>query len=185
MIRKSWQFTFALPVVASVVTLPVVFGRLPGIGLAQVPLGVLVGAGEFGVAGLLSTVLVSLADRDQVGEDNWLAITRSPVLRPYRAIADMFPLPAAFSLFAVVAVATEFFARAVVGGFLTGVSSVVASVCVSCAMWTVPAGTWRTARLGLVAGVVTGLVHGVLFVQTGLLAPLAAATLTFIALAVL
>ncbi|MEV6239796.1 hypothetical protein [Lentzea sp. NPDC051838] len=183
--RKSWQFTVALPVVASVLALPFVLSRLPGLGLAQVPLGVLVGAGEFGVAGLLSTVVVSLADRDQVGEHNWLAITRSPLLRPYRAIADRFPLPAVLGLFALVAVATEFFARAVVAGLLGGVPAVVVSIGISCALWTVTAGTWRTARLGLVAGAVTGLVHGILFVHTGQLAPLAAATLTFLALAVL
>jgi hypothetical protein len=183
--RKSWQFTIALPVVMSVLTLPFVFGRLPALGLAQAPLGVLVGAGEFGVAGLLSTVVVSLADRDQVGEHNWLAITRSPVLRPYRAITDRFSLPAALGLFAVVAVATEFLARAVVAVLLTGAPAVIASICVSCALWTVVAGTWRTARLGLVAGVVTGTVHGILFVHTGQIVPLAAATLTFLALAVL
>jgi membrane protease YdiL (CAAX protease family) len=154
----------------------------------QVPLGVLVGIGELGVCGLLSTVVVSLTRREPVSEHNWMALLRSPLLAPYRRLGDQVHPIAALGILMLGATVQEFLARGVVvsAAMDAGIwPSVIASICVSCGIWTLPTGSRQTAQLGLIVGAVTGLVHGLLYWHTGSLLPLAVAQISFTALAVL
>ncbi|SOB81334.1 CPBP family glutamic-type intramembrane protease [Streptomyces sp. 1331.2] len=188
-------------VISQVATWCVVLGLLlplwwparTGIGsgastIVLVPLGAAVGAGELAVAGLLSTMVASAVRRESVGSHNWMAVLHSTAVRPYRRLAQRLPWPAAAGVFLLVGLAQELLLRGAVFGLARGGGAglaVALSACCSLLAAVLPVRDRDGRYLAGVVGVVTGVVHGLLYAHTHSLIPLAVAQGTFLALAVL
>ena len=152
---------------------------------ALVPLGALVGAGEFAVCGLLCTVAASLVRREPVGEPNWMQVVRADAVRPFQKLARRLPWPAVLAVFLAVGLAGEAVLRA--GAFaLAGSGHLPLAVGVSLALTlAVCAGPVRGTEaktLAAVVGTVTGVVHALLYASGHSIVPLAVADAVFLVL---
>ncbi|MEU5437993.1 hypothetical protein AB0G73_32125 [Streptomyces sp. NPDC020719] len=153
--------------------------------LTLLPLGLLVGAAEFAVCGLLSTIVVGAVRREPVDESNWLALVHSDVLGPGRDLARRRSWPlvvAALVLFGLVhEVLLRFGAFTLAGG---GALAVPVSVGLSLLVVVVPVRDRGVeARcVAAVVGAITGTVHAVLYASERSVWPLALAEGAFLVL---
>ncbi|MGW1075718.1 hypothetical protein [Streptomyces sp. NPDC002537] len=154
--------------------------------LLLLPLGVLVGAAEFAVCGLLSTVVAGAVRREPVGEGTWMAVVGSDALRPCKELARRLPRPAAVVALVLVGLAQEALLRAGVFAVAGGDALAVPLSAALTPLVAVATVRGVEARaLAALAGAVTGTVHALLYAGGHAVLPLAVAEGTFLALCVL
>jgi hypothetical protein len=156
--------------------------------LVLVPLGAAVGVGELALCGLLSTMVASTVRGEPVGSHNWFAVVHSGAVLPYRQLAQRLARPGALGVFLLVGLVQEALLRGAVFSLARGGGAGLAvgvSVCCSLLAAVLPVRDRDGQYLAGVVGLVTGLVHGLLYAATHSLLPLAVAQGAFLALAVL
>jgi len=146
-------------------------------------LGALLGVGEAALASFLGFLCLRAAQAREGGDQDsrdWLATGRGGWIRFYLRTAEIAPAPLLLAVTAFYVTVEETLFRGVLitflsaegAGFAVAVSTIMF---VTVQVFHMP--SWRAAMFPALGGLVVGVVHGVLFVTTGDLAPLIVAHL--------
>ncbi|MFC0849823.1 MULTISPECIES: hypothetical protein [Streptomyces] len=152
--------------------------------LTLLPLGLLVGAAEFAVCGLLSTIVASAVRREPVGESNWLVLVRSDVLGPARDLARRRSWPLVVAVLVLFGLVHEVLLRFGVFTLVGRGAAVPVSIALSLLVVLAPVRDRgvEARSMAAVVGVVTGTVHAVLYASEHSVWPLALAEGVFLVL---
>ncbi|MEU5190153.1 hypothetical protein AB0G83_23870 [Streptomyces klenkii] len=153
--------------------------------LVLLPLAVPLGAGEFALCGLLSTITASAVRSEPIGEGNWMAIVGSDAVGPHRDLARRLSVPTAFVVFTLIGLVQELVLRAgifALAGYETTLAVVVSVVVSPLVMIVLVRGAEARYVAGVV-GAVSGCVHALLYGATHAVLPLAVADAVFYSLA--
>jgi membrane protease YdiL (CAAX protease family) len=164
-----------------------------GWDLRLVPLGVLLGVGEAGLASQLALLASRVAElwrpgRTPVTVEGWLSVSRGGWIRYYLRTAEAAPVWLLVAASALYVSGEEIVFRGIVISCLAGLPTplaVTVSVLLFALVQVFYTPGWQTALFPVIGAVVVGIVHGSLFVMVPDLTPLIVAHLSMFLIMVL